>query len=828
MLKGDTELNTTEQIKLIELQNHLEAVLDTIAGNHWWKDKNGVYRGGNNIFAKNLGIACSKSIIGKTDFELPWAAQAEELVAHDQIVMTTGQVHTFEENAMDNMGIVRTFLVTKAPLRDATGEIIGTMGTSVDITEKKAAEIIRQKTTDAIISDKDTSLVALRNHLDSLLDVIPGNHWWKDKEGRYLGCNENVAQVLKLQSRAEVIGKTDFELPWAEQAQDLIAHDQIVMTAGQMQIHEENVRDNKGQMRTFIVTKAPLRNAANEVIGTVGTSIDITEQKEAQAREKAAREEAEQLRAESAAQQMQLQAQEKFTQAANQVAHDIRSPLTSLLVMVKSCTELPENERIALREAATRIGDIANNLLSQCTPKGAEQVVATGSAEAVLLSATVLQLLTEKKIEYQEVAVIFKHEFSQASQFAFINVVPSDFKRMLSNLINNSIDAVQAANDAASLAEKKIAKAVKRWFTNLIESEPASTRPKARKITVNLDAADEWVSVTVKDEGNGMSSELITKILQKIAVTAGKADGHGIGFTQVQEALARSGGKLAIESHLGAGTQITLTFPRMPAPAWIAETITLQQNDVVVILDDDESIHKAWDLRFDPVARPTKDVKVEHFTRGEETLDFFDKLAIDQLVQKDKIFLLTDFELLKQDLDGLDVIQKSGVKRAILVTSHYTNAKVRQRAAELGIQILPKQLASEIPIYLNKELAGAGSKSSMTQVTRTVDFVYVEDDERLADVLMKFQFKHKVVDYYESPDRLLENIEKYPKSMKFLFDNTYHNSSMTGIDLAKELYKLGYTRLYLLTGGLFPGDKVPDFLKVIIKSNMEELDRVVE
>ena len=67
---------------------------------------------------------------------------------------------------------------------------------------------------------------------ESLLAPIAGNHWWKDVNGVYLGCNETFIKSLGLNSRSEVIGKTDYELPWADTADILVKNDHEVMQSG--------------------------------------------------------------------------------------------------------------------------------------------------------------------------------------------------------------------------------------------------------------------------------------------------------------------------------------------------------------------------------------------------------------------------------------------------------------------------------------------------------------------------------------------------------------------------------------------------------------------
>jgi len=54
---------------------------------------------------------------------------------------------------------------------------------------------------------------------------------------------------------------------------------------------------------------------------------------------------------------------------------------------------------------------------------------------------------------------------------------------------------------------------------------------------------------------------------------------------------------------------------------------------------------------------------------------------------------------LRQDLTGLDVIEREGIARqSILVTSHYAEPGILQRAAKLGLKIIPKELVGLVPI----------------------------------------------------------------------------------------------------------------------------------
>ena len=93
------------------------------------------------------------------------------------------------------------------------------------------------------------------------------------------------------------------------------------------------------------------------------------------------------------------------------------------------------------------------------------------------------------------------------------------------------------------------------------------------------------------------------------------------------------------------------------------------------------------------------DLRSHHFTDGQDVLDFFNTLGKEH---KDRVILLSDFELINQNKNGLQVIEESGMKNTVLVTSHHANPKIKDKVTRLGIKILPKQMASIVPILVSQ------------------------------------------------------------------------------------------------------------------------------
>ncbi len=341
---------------------------------------------------------------------------------------------------------------------------------------------------------------------------------------------------------------------------------------------------------------------------------------------------------------------EELNKLAAQVAHDIASPLYAMSIALPYCDTLPEDIRILLKQAISRISDISGHLLNHYKPNEKQ----INKDLPTLVSMNLIEIVAEKKYEYKYNSVQIKLDSNLENNFEFIKLDSTSFKRMISNLINNAVESIVH---------------------------------KSGIINISFIATEKQVQIKIQDNGKGMSEELVNKIKNNIPVTEDKDKGHGVGFMQIRESLERGSGTLLISSQVNHGTEIMLTFPRIEKPNWIIDTINLNSNDIVIVLDDDQSIHTAWDTKFLKEA-PT--VSLKHYTLGDEVIEYVNALTPEE---KNKIFLLTDYELLKQDHNGLQILEQLKIKRAILVTSYYDNVEIQQKTKTLGSKILPKGLA---------------------------------------------------------------------------------------------------------------------------------------
>lgn len=119
----------------------LEGIFHAIPVRVFWKDRNLVYLGCNEAFALDAGLAAPSEIVGKDDFQMGWREQAERYRDDDRRVIESGDARLLiEEPQTTPDGETITLLTSKLPLRDASGEIVGVLGTYMDITHRKRVE----------------------------------------------------------------------------------------------------------------------------------------------------------------------------------------------------------------------------------------------------------------------------------------------------------------------------------------------------------------------------------------------------------------------------------------------------------------------------------------------------------------------------------------------------------------------------------------------------------------------------------------------------------------------------------------------------------------
>ncbi len=140
-----TEQKQTEEA-LTHERDLLQIFLDNIPDTVYFKDAESRFVRINKAQARFLGVDNPRDAIGKTDLDFQNSELAREFMAEEKQIIETGQsvLNRIEFNPT-NDGSPRWLSATKVPVKDSSGRVIGTIGLSRDVTERKRAELEREK-----------------------------------------------------------------------------------------------------------------------------------------------------------------------------------------------------------------------------------------------------------------------------------------------------------------------------------------------------------------------------------------------------------------------------------------------------------------------------------------------------------------------------------------------------------------------------------------------------------------------------------------------------------------------------------------------------------
>lgn len=513
---------------------------------------------------------------------------------------------------------------------------------------------------------------------------------------------------------------------------------------------------------------------------------------------------------------------EALVKVASQVSHDIRSPLAALNMITRSLQDLPEDKRLIIRNSTQRINDIANDLLSMgkkiTNSKNADTSISISnntteckkiSKDIILLQALIDSIVSEKRIQYRDQMQIhilsdFKNSFSN-----FIIADSKELMRVLSNLINNSVEAL--ANKAG----------------DIIVSIDKNSKLVYNNKNKNTDELS-FVLISIKDNGKGIPPNILEKLGQP-GFTHGKEgtqSGSGIGIYHAKKTIEELGGQFKISSQVGSGTEIQIYLPNAKAPLWFLETLKFPNGSQIISLDDDISIHQIWEGRLSSLNANFHQIKLNSFTSASEFKKYIHNCSANDLKNKlnSQYYYLIDYELLGQNTNGLKLIEDLGLKNNVtLVTSRYEELQIQNKCLQLGIKLLPKQLAGFVPIefansdgatFINNsseltESLNSQNKNLKTDLQSTnfsnkelvlYDWVLIDDDPIVhATWQIMAQEKNKLFLGFKSYSEFQQKKDTISTNSNIFIDSNLGNG-FKGEELGKSIFDQGFSNLYLSTG----------------------------
>lgn len=381
-------------------------------------------------------------------------------------------------------------------------------------------------------------------YLKNILMHIPGSVYWKDKNGVYLGGNQFQAKLLGFDKPEDFIGKTDHELPWHRIADKLTENDQRVIRTGIPEKLVETPTFSDGTNLTMLTSKSPLYDDEGGIIGVIGVSIDVTDLKKAEERERILLAEAEVLKA-------KIKEEEKMGKTAmllaGAIAHEMRTPLMGISAearwLKKVIPILLESYEIATKLPATTIPPIlpihlqalqeiseifekttrnAFTIIDMLMMNFNENPLET-TLEVCSISSCIKEALSSYPLTEEEKKVIHS-EASEDFSFKGNGLL---IQHVLFNLIKNALYYVKKSRNGA--------------------------------IFIRAEKSKNSNILLFKDTGTGIPEDILPHIFDRFFSRT--AHGTGIGLAFCKMVMEGLGGNIVCTSIPGESTEFKLEFP---------------------------------------------------------------------------------------------------------------------------------------------------------------------------------------------------------------------------------------------------------------------------
>lgn len=373
--------------------------------------------------------------------------------------------------------------------------------------------------------------------LKKIINEIPASIYWKNTDGVYLGRNSYAAQKMVEQGFEEtenkdfVVGKSDHDLFPPAIAKEFRDNDLMILASGQETMVEESFLSQTDKLYHHFSIKKPLYDEAQQSLGIVGISIDISERKGAEERERLA---LTQVEKETVRAQVETELRQAVMIFAGSLAHDLRTLIATLHLntrtIKKGLTEechsvfpLLQEKQTALEMAIQRMRGIIDSSLAMLRYAFKNESMPQDALVRCSMWHCLHNTLTYYPFLEGERDLIMWDE----QDFHFNgNEVP--MIRVLSNLLENALYQIRQKGQGRILINTKI-------------------------------NADSYV-LCFRDTAGGVSSELPQQLFTGYDTT--KPEGTGVGLAFCKLALQQFGASIGSHFVAGGFIEFELTFPR--------------------------------------------------------------------------------------------------------------------------------------------------------------------------------------------------------------------------------------------------------------------------
>lgn len=514
--------------------------------------------------------------------------------------------------------------------------------------------------------------------LNDLIEQVPAGIFWKDKNSVFLGCNNFFARLAAIEHPKDIIGKTDFDLPWAQfQAHHYIKDDQEVIVSQKPKLDIEEYQTlADGSECVLLTNKIPLFDKSGNVVGILGIFHDITRRKNME---------------------MQLELEKNKAQMANiaktefitNMSHDIRTPLTGVISLSHYLYEKLYDDNA--KQFAQWIFESGQQLLS--------------------LLNSILDLVASDNLQEEDLNFEAFNLYEMANE-----IIKMNKPTMVTKNLNFILDFDPILNVTVFADRAKIYRVLLNLLSNAIKF--TSSGVITLKIH-SLQAIENQLKVEfrVSDSGIGIPIDLQSKVFDKFYRAhpsyKGVYKGHGLGLHIAKTFVELMGGKIFLESKPGNGTtfyfHLTMDLimnERMPAAVVNIDQAPLvlnkQENVLFSLNTTESSVIKLMLVEDNKIARKMVEIFCQQLNYHVDCFESVEQ-AIESYQQHQYDLIITDIGL--PELSGYDLAQyirttesqTGAIPVPIVGLTAHAHYSVKNKCLHSGMQdVLNKPMSLEL------------------------------------------------------------------------------------------------------------------------------------
>ena len=230
------------------------------------------------------GKVISSLAQGKTAAELARRILDGESAESIPIVRESPNVYMFDYQAMSRFGLSMSDLPADSVVLNRPISFYSTywreLWAATIFMVLQSILILRLLYIGKMRKSAQKSLLNQTEFLHVLIDTVPHPFFYKNRKGKYLGCNTAFAEQIMGIEKERIVGRSTLELPEIVSdglAKEHASHDEELYRNGTARPYEADVRCADGSRRKFVISKALFRNASGRVGGLVGVMMDLSE-----------------------------------------------------------------------------------------------------------------------------------------------------------------------------------------------------------------------------------------------------------------------------------------------------------------------------------------------------------------------------------------------------------------------------------------------------------------------------------------------------------------------------------------------------------------------